>query len=185
VPSLQCPQHKLVALVGISKTDGSASFYDVIIRLSDTVRAPHHPMPLPVFTRSLEERELLMSLPSTRSLLGLAEQADVSFVGIGSIGEGSAMLKDGFVTTQEHDALRKAGAVGEITAWAFDSQGRLIQGHLNERCTSAPLRQPAKRPVIGVAMGVARRVAIRAALTGRLITGLITDEATAEHLLRR
>jgi DNA-binding transcriptional regulator LsrR (DeoR family) len=185
VPSMQCPQHKLVALVGISKTDGSASFYDVIIRLSDTVRAPHHPMPLPVFTRSLEERELLMSLPSTRSLLGLAEQADVSFVGIGSIGEGSAMLKDGFVTTQEHDALRKAGAVGEITAWAFDSQGRLIQGHLNERCTSAPLRQPAKRPVIGVAMGVARRVAIRAALTGRLITGLITDEATAEHLLRR
>ncbi len=185
MPSMQCPQHKLVALVGTGKADGSASFYDVIIRLSDTVRAPHHPMPLPVYTRTLEERELLTSLPSTRSLLTLVEQADVSFVGIGSIGEGSALLKDGFITEEENDALRRAGAVGEITAWSFDSQGRLIQGHLNERCASAPLRQPAKRPMIGVAMGLPRRAAIRAALTGRLVTGLITDEATAEHLLRR
>ena len=185
MPAMQCPQHKLVALVGTGKVDGSASFYDVIIRLSDTVRAPHHPMPLPVFTRSLEERELLTSLPSTRSLIALIEQADVSFVGVGSIGEGSALLKDGFITSEENEALRKAGAVGEITAWSFDSQGRLIQGHMNERCASAPLRQPAKRPMIGVAMGQARRAAIRAALTGRLLTGLITDEATAEHLLRR
>jgi DNA-binding transcriptional regulator LsrR (DeoR family) len=185
MPAMQCPQHRLVALVGTGKADGSASFYDVIIRLSDTVRAPHHPMPLPVFTHSLEERELLMSLPSTRSMLAMAEQADVSFVGIGSIGEGSALLKDDFITTEENDALRKAGAVGEITAWSFDSQGRLIQGLLNERCASAPLRQPAKRPMIGVAMGLSRRAAIRAALTGRLVTGLITDEATAEHLLRR
>jgi DNA-binding transcriptional regulator LsrR (DeoR family) len=185
MPRMECPQHRLVALVGTGKADGSASFYDVIIRLSDTVRAPHYPMPLPVFARSAEERELLMGLSSTKSLLGLIEQADVSFVGVGSIGEGSALSKDGFITGEENEALRKAGAVGEITAWSFDSQGRLIQGHLNERCASAPLRQPAKRPMIGVAMGVPRRAAIRAALTGRLITGLITDEATAEHLLRR
>ena len=185
LPAMECPQHKFVALVGTTKTDGSASFYDVIIRLSDTVRAPHYPMPLPVFTRSHEERELLAGLASTRSLLQLVEQADVSFVGVGSIGEGSALLKDGFITTEENEAVRRAGAVGEITAWTFDSQGRLIQGHLNERVASAPLRQPAKRPMIGVAMGLARRAAIRAALTGRLVTGLITDEATAEHLLRR
>jgi DNA-binding transcriptional regulator LsrR (DeoR family) len=185
MPAMQCPQHKLVALVGTGKADGSASFYDVIIRLSDTVRAPHYPMPLPVYARTAAERELLMSLPSTRSLLALADQADVSFVGVGAIGEGSALLKDGFVTSEENEALRKAGAVGEITAWSFDSQGRLIQGLTNERCASAPLRQPAKRAMIGVAMGPARRAAIRAALTGRVITGLITDEATAEHLLRR
>jgi DNA-binding transcriptional regulator LsrR (DeoR family) len=184
MPQMQSPHQKLVALVGIGKTDGSASFYDVIIRLSDTVRAPHHPMPLPVFARSAEERELLMSLASTRSLLALAEQADVSFVGVGPIGEGSALLKDGFITTEENDALRKAGAVGEITAWTFDSQGRLIQGLTNERCAAAPLRQPAKRPIVGVAMGPSRRSAVRAALTGRLITGLITDESTADHLLR-
>jgi len=185
MPRMECPQHRLVARVGTGKADGSASFYDVIIRLSDTVRAPHYPMSLPVLTRSPEERELLNNLTSTQSLLALVEQADVSFVGVGPIGEGSPLLKDGFITEDENEALRRAGAVGEITAWAFDAQGRLIPGHSNARCASAPLRQPAKRPMIGVAMGSSRRTAIRAALTGRLLTGLITDEATAESLLRR
>src|SRR5271169_2629230 len=119
LPAMECPQHKLVALVGTTKTDGSASFYDVIIRVSDTVRAAHYPMPLPVIARSPEERDLLMSLPSVRSVLAL--------------GENSALTKDGFITPDENESPRRAGAVGEITGWAYDSQGRLIQGHLNDR----------------------------------------------------
>jgi DNA-binding transcriptional regulator LsrR (DeoR family) len=185
LPAMQCPQHRLVALVGTGKVDGSASFYDVIIRVSDSVRAPHYPMPLPVIARSLEERDLFMSLPSVRSVLELVEQADVTFVGVGSLAENSALLKDGFITPEENESLRRAGAVGEITGWAFDSHGRLISGDMNERVTSAPLRQPTKRLMIGVAMGSARRAPLRAALHGRLISGLITDEITAEHLLRR
>jgi DNA-binding transcriptional regulator LsrR (DeoR family) len=185
LPAMQCPQHRLVALVGTGKVDGSASFYDVIIRVSDSVRAPHYPMPLPVIARSIEERDLFMGLPSVRSVLELVEQADVTFVGVGSLGESSALLKDGFLTPEENESLRRAGAVGEITGWAFDSQGRLISGDMNDRVTSAPLRQPTKRLMIGVAMGSTRRAALRAALVGRLISGLITDESTAEHLLRR
>ena len=101
------------------------------------------------------------------------------------IGEHSPILKDGFITSEENESLRRAGAVGEITCWAFDSQGRLIAGNHNERVASAPLRPPDKRLMIAVAMGKARRAALRAALLGRLISGLVTDEITAEHLLRR
>lgn len=185
LPAMQCPQHKLVALVGIGKADGSASFYDVIIRVSDKVRAAHYPMPLPVIARSVEERELLMSLPTVQSMLGLIEQADVSFVGVGPIGASSPLLNDGFIGVEENDALRRAGAIGEITGWAFDAQGRILPGPITERVASAPLRQPTRRLMIGVAMGPTRRVPLRAALIGKLISGLITDEATAEHLLRR
>jgi DNA-binding transcriptional regulator LsrR (DeoR family) len=185
LPPMECPQHRLVALVGNTKVDGSASFYDVIIRVSDTVRAPHFPMPLPVIAGSASERELLTSLPSVRQVRGLIEQADVTFVGVGALGENSALVKDGFITEEEHDSLRAAGAVGEITGWPFDARGRLVPGPLNERIASAPLRQPANRLMIGVAMGAARRPAIRGALAGGLISGLVTDEATAESLLRR
>jgi DNA-binding transcriptional regulator LsrR (DeoR family) len=185
LPPMECPRHRLVALVGTTKVDGSASFYDVVIRASDTVRAPHYPMPLPVIARSTEERDLLMSLPSVRNVLALVEQADATFVGVGALGENSALLKDGFITPEENESLRRAGAVGEITGWAFDARGRLIVGQTNERITSAPLRQPTKRLTIGVAMGVSRRAPIRGALIGRLISGLVTDESTAEHLLRR
>ena len=87
LPAMECPQHKLVALVGTTKTDGSASFYDVIIRVSDSVRAPHYPMPVPVIARSVEERELLTNLASVRSLFDLVEHTDVSFVGVGSVGD--------------------------------------------------------------------------------------------------
>ena len=81
-------------------------------QVSDSVRAPHYPMPLPVIARSMEERDLLMSLPSVRSVLGLVEQADVTFVGVGSLGENSALFRDGFITAEENESLRRAGAVG-------------------------------------------------------------------------
>jgi len=185
LPAMECPQHKFVALVGTTKIDGSASFYDVIIRISDTVRAPHYPMPLPVIARSVEERQLLTSLASVRSVLALIERADVSFVGVGAMGDNSAIVVDGIITREEAEALREAGAVGEITGWAFDSQGRLIEGSINDRVASAPLRRATNRLVIGVAMGASRRAALRGALAGKLISGLVTDEATAEHLLQR
>lgn len=185
MPRMDCRQHKLVALVGTGKADGSASFYDVIIRLSDTVRALHFPMPLPVVARSTQEREQLLSLPSVRAVLDLVEQADVSFVGVGSLGENSPILMDGFITPEESESLRRAGAVGEIVSWAFDASGQLLKCDHNDRVVVGPLRRPTKRLMIGVAMGVARRSALRAALLGRLISGLVTDEATAEHLLKR
>ena len=133
LPAMECPQHKLVALVGTTKTDGSASFYDVIIRVSDTVRAPHYPMPLPVVARSVEERELLTSLASVKSLFDLVERTDVSFVGVGSVGDSAPLVQDGIITRQEAEALRQLGAVGEITGWAFDAAGRVLTEGTNLR----------------------------------------------------
>ena len=185
MPPMECPQHKLVALVGTTKSDGSASFYDVIIRVSDMVRAPHYPMPLPAIARSVEELRLLTSLGSTQRVMELASRADVSFVGVGSIGENSPMVQDGMVTREEAESMRRAGAVGEITGWAFDAAGRLLPDGVNQRVASAPLRRAEQRLVIGVAMGMSRRAPLRGALAGQLISGLVTDEATAEFLLQR
>ena len=185
LPQMECPQHRLVALVGTTKTDGSSSFYDVIIRVSDTVRAPHYPMPLPVVARSVEERELLTSLASVRSLFDLVERTDVSFVGVGTVGDSAPLVQDGIISRQEAEALRHLGAVGEITGWAFDATGRVLTEGVNQRVAGAPLRKAGNRLVIGVAMGAPRRAAIRAALLGGLLSGLVTDEATAEHLLQR
>ncbi len=185
LPAMECPRHRLVALVGTTKIDGSASFYDVIIRASDTVRAPHYPMPLPVIARSVEERELLTSLASVTSLFDLVERTDVCFVGVGPVGDSAPLVQDGIITRQEAEALRQLGAVGEITGWAFDAAGRVLTEGTNLRVAGAPLRKAGNRLAIGVAMGPSRRAPLRAALTGGLISGLVTDEATAEHLLQR
>jgi len=140
-------------------------------------------MPLPVVARSVEERELLTSLDSVKSLFELVERTDVSFVGVGSVGDSAPLVQDGIITRDEAEVLQRLGAVGEITGWAFDAAGSVLTAGANLRVAAAPLRNAGNRLVIGVAMGPSRRAPLRAAMTGGLISGLVTDEATAEHLL--
>ena len=183
LPPMDCPQHKIVSLVGNIAPDGSASIYDVIMRIADAVKAPHYPMPLPVIASTTHEKAFFLSQKSVTSVVDLAKQADVTFVGVGQMGDTAPLVQDGFITAAEMRALVKAGAVGEIVGWAFDAKGRLIEGLTNDRVASVPLDQPATRLVVAVAMGVFKAKALKAALTGRFITGLITNETTAELLL--
>jgi len=185
VSPMDCPQHKIVSLVGNIAPDGSASMFDVASRIGDRVRAPYYPMPLPVIAATVHEKNLLISQKSLRNIVELAEQADVTFVGIGTIDVEPALLRDGFVKAEEIRSLVRAGAVGEITGWAFDASGNLIEGLTNDRVLSVPLQRPAKRRVIGVATAPSRLKAIRGALAGHLINGLITNETMASSLLQK
>ena len=138
VSPMDCPQHKMVSLVGNIAPDGSASLFDVVSRIGDRVKAPHYPMPLPVIAPTVHEKTLLLSQKTLRNVIELAKQADVTFIGIGTVDENAALLRDGFVRADEIRALVRAGAVGEITGWAFDAQGRLIEGLTNDRVLSVP-----------------------------------------------
>lgn len=183
LPPLNCPHHKIVSLVGNIAADGSASFYDVIVRFSDAVQAPHFPMPLPVIASTTHERDLLTGQASVRRVVDLASSADVTYVGVGDLGDNPPLLQDGFISRNELQILNKAGAVGEIVGWAFDASGALIDGLTNDRVASVRMDVPTSRLVVGVAMGEAKHRAIAAALSGRWLSGLITDEHTAELLL--
>ncbi len=66
----------------------------------------------------------------------------------------------------------RTGAVGEIIGWAYDAEGKLIDGLTNDRVASVPLEQPATRRVIGVAMGGRDSERSRARCVGKLINGL-------------
>lgn len=183
IPRLACQHHRLVSLVGHISMQGSASFYDVLARLSDLVQAPHYPMPLPVVMPTRDERDQLMRLEPVRRICELAEAADVSLVGIGRMDENAPLFIDGFISAPELDEMHRLGAIGEVTGWAFDAQGRIIPGGTNERLTSVPREVPTRRLVVGVAMGPGKVLAIHAALRGQIINGLITNETTARTLL--
>jgi DNA-binding transcriptional regulator LsrR (DeoR family) len=181
---LDCPQHSIVSLLGNMMSDGSATAYNVVIRMAERVNARHYPMPLPVHARSSEERRILHNQEPVHNILELARQADVTFVGIGNMDVNSPIYIDGFLTRDELRAYHKAGAVGEITSWAYDGGGHIIDGLVNDRVNSAPLIVNSSNPVFGVAAGEAKVPAIRGALSGKLINCLITNEHTAELLLK-
>jgi DNA-binding transcriptional regulator LsrR (DeoR family) len=142
-------------------------------------------MPLPVIATTVHEKTLFLSQKAYRNTIDLAQQADLTFVGVGTVDAEAAMVRDGFIKPDEARALARAGAVGEILGWAYGERGTLIDGLTNDRVLSVPLKQPAGRRVVAVAMAMPRLPAIRGALLGNLVNGLITNEAMAQRLIDR
>ena len=127
------------------------------------------------------------SCGSTRSckVRALAAKADLRLVGIGQMDRKAQVHVDGFIDREELLELMRLGAVGELTGWAYDAEGRIIDGGMNWRLTSVPHPLPVRTLTVAAALGPAKVQAIRAALAGKLVNGLITDEATAHALLKR
>lgn len=182
---LDAPQHSLVSLIGNIAPDGSASFFDVVMRIADKVLAPHYPMPVPVISPTAQERADFHALRPVRRVAELAQRADVVFVGVGQMSFDAPLLTDGFVTRAELDEMQAAGAAGEVAGWVFDSDGAYLELGTNLRTGGVRVEAGLARPSIGIAAGASKVRAIRGALKSRIINGLVTDEATAEAVLAR
>lgn len=182
---MDAEQHRLVSLIGNIAPDGSASFFDVVMRIADKVRAPHYPMPVPVISPTPEENAAFHALPPVRRVVDLARSADVVFVGVGQMTGDAPLLKDGFVSRSELDEMQAAGAVGEVAGWVYDSAGTYLDLGTNRRTGGVRVAPGLPRPAIGVAGGAAKVAAIAAALQSRILNGLVTDEPTAIALLNR
>lgn len=180
---MEAEQHRLVSLIGNIAPDGSASFFDVVMRIADKVRAPHYPMPVPVISPTREERAAFHALAPVQRVLDLARSAGVVFVGVGQMSNDAPLLKDGFVTRAELDEMQGAGAVGEVAGWVFDSSGKYLDLGTNHRTGGVRVEPGLPRPSIGIAAGPSKVMAIAAALKSHIINGLVTDEPTAKAIL--
>lgn len=183
VPTMNQPDHKIVSLVGAMSRDGRASHYEVVSRLADRANAQCFPMPTPVVTSTVEERELLQSQRSYQTIVSLTERASACFVGVCEIAWNCPLQLDGFLTETEVVELADRGAVGEIAGWAFNSVGEIMDGSPNDRVAGVPMSLLMKLPTIAAGCGPNKVRPIRAALRGRLVKGLITDLDTASTLL--
>ncbi len=183
LPERDRPQHKIVSLVGSMAAGGPASPYDVVMRLGDKVQAERYPMPAPPVTDTVADREALQKQRAFRVISDLRDRAAASFVGIGEIGWRAPMHVDGFLSDADVADLVNAGAVGEITGWPFDAQGKLLQTASTERVASLALEVPPRRSTVVAGCGPQKVAPLQAALTGRLATAVVTDEPTALAVL--
>ncbi len=181
--SMECEQHRIVSLNGNISPDGSASYYDVIMRIADRVRAPHYPMPMPVIAQNTEERDLFHQLKPIQAVLRLARGADVTFVGVGQMGDDAPLLKDGFITPAELAEMQAQDAAGEVAGWVYDSDGQYLETSINQRVAGVRVVVEEGRMAIAIAGGSSKLRALIAGLKGRIFNGLITDEVTARKLL--
>ena len=177
-------RHRIVSLIGNISPDGSATFFDVVPRVADKLHAPYYPMLVPVVSASMEERALFQTLRPVQMAYALAKAADVSFVGVGQMGQDAPIFQDGFMTMEELNNLQAKGAMGEIVGCIYDRAGRYITTPLTAARGGVMIEPGSCAPVIGVAAGLTKVAAIHAALTGRILTGLVTDEPTAIAILQ-
>lgn len=181
--AMDAPQHRLVSMIGNIAPDGSASFFDVIMRIADKVRAPHYPLAMPVISSTVEEFAAFTALAPIARVRELAERADVIFVGVGQMGDDAPLLADGFISHAELVALQKRGAVGEVAGWVFDGDGNYLEKPENTRHGGVRIVPRLARPAIGVAAGPSKVPAIRVALQAGILNGIVTDEASARAIL--
>lgn len=139
----------------------------------------------PLIVESPLVGEALLQEPSIREALGLATQADLALVGIGSVvPEVSSLLRSGAVTEAELCELSREGLVGDVCGRQFDAQGAVPDNSFNRRVISVSAEGLRKIPVvIGVAGGLLKVPAILGALRGRLVNVLVTDSDVARRLL--
>jgi len=177
------PQHRLLSLVGTIARDGSSNPYDAALQAAEKIGAKCFLIPAPLLADSPEERKQWCHHRLYRIVEELSNQTDVAFVGIGDMGLGCPMHRDGFLTGDEVMELVEAGAVGDNLGWAFDEAGELVRASTQQRVTSIQLRRPPKKPVIAFAGGEHKTRAVLGALRGQWINGLVTDETCARMIL--
>jgi DNA-binding transcriptional regulator LsrR (DeoR family) len=178
------PQHSSVSLIGAIASDGSCTRYDVPLLMAQKTQGRYFILPAPLFADGEEDRAVWCNHRIYRTVSEKASQADVTFIGIGTIEPGCPLHKDGFISEQDVEGLMAKNAVAEVLGHFMGLEGERIESELNARLTSVGPKPHDDKPVIALAGGSAKHLAIRAALNGKWINGLVTDEACAEWLLQ-
>src|SRR6202048_2789909 len=181
--ALARPQHRMLSLVGTIARDGSSNPYDAALQAAEKIGAKCFLIPAPLLADSPDERKQWCHHRLYRIVGELSHQIDVAFVGIGDMGLGCPMHRDGFLTADEVMELVKAGAVGDNLGWAYNEAGELVRASTQERVTSIQLRGPSKKPIIAFAGSDHKARAVLGALRGQWINGLVTDETCARRIL--
>ena len=163
LPAMSCPQHKLVSLIGAVSHEGRAGGFEVVMRLAERTGAECYPMPTPVIASSAEEKHLLQTQRSLRSDPGPRPRRDGSLVGIGQIGWGAPLHRDGFVTDREVTDLVDR-VVGRSPARRSTAPAELLAGGADERVAGLPPTELGSAQIVGVAGGLEKVAAVRTAL---------------------
>ena len=136
----------------------------------------------------VEDEAVARALRHERTIeetLAVAAQAHVAIIGIGTPEpEQSSLLRAGYLTRAELQALLDQGVVGDVVAHQLDAEGRRLDIPANRKAISLDAESLRRIPkVVAVSGGAAKIAAIHAALLGGFCTCLVTDAIAARGVL--
>lgn len=178
---------KVVQLVGaVGARNKEFDAHALVQRLAQKLGGEGYYLNAPFFVENPETVRALFATASLRETLAVAEKCDLALLGIGSTEpKYSSFYKAGYVTRDVIQALRQAGAVGDVCGWHFDVHGNPLDLEFHRRIVSLGIENLSVIPIrIGVAGGAGKVRPVLGALRGKLINVLVTDGIVAREVLR-
>ncbi len=176
----------VVQLIGATGAEATPESGPILAQLlAERLGCKSYQLHAPLVVRDERARRALLAERHIRETLERARRADVALVGIGTTQAGYySLVRAGYLTEKEAEAIRKRGAVGDVCAQHYDLDGRRLPIELNRRVIGIdPEALQAIDRVIGVAGGAVKAEAIYGALKGGYVNVLITDERAARRVL--
>lgn len=159
---------------------------ELVRRMATALAAHHHILSAPLLVANERVRNALMEDNIVREVFDRVNAMDVAIVGVGSADPAqSSLVRGGFLSDDDAQALRAQGAVGDICAVQLDVHGQQIKTPLNKRIIGIEPETLRIVPVrIGIASGDCKGAPIIAAIRSGMINALVIDEAAALAALR-
>ena len=129
---------------------------EVIDRLARRTGAETHLMQVPLLANSAEDRDVLLAQEGIVESLGLAAEADLMLVGIGTTDDEASLVSSGMIGAEEIAELRSRGAVGEMLGHFFDDRGRPVESAVTRRIVHVGLDRLRGRRIVALAGGSAQ-----------------------------
>jgi deoxyribonucleoside regulator len=139
----------------------------------------------PLIVEDADTARSLLNTQTVREVITVGKQCDVALLGIGTTDpQFSSLYRGGYITIETLEALREAGAVGDVNAYHFDIEGRMSDIEFHDRLLGIARDDLLKIPTrLGVAGGTVKAPAILGALRGGYVNLLVTDNSTAALVL--
>lgn len=182
--------HKPIPGLRLAQSLGGVSTADhfnptrVASLMGEKLEAQVYHLYVPCMVESREVRDILLRDRGISSAFEVARSANRAMIGIGKVASDATVVRAGFMSAMQMEALRARGAVGDVMGRFFDIQGKPVQSELNERIMALTLDDLQRiERVIAVAGGSEKVEAILGALRSPYIDVLIVDERTANAVV--
>ncbi|MEM9223073.1 MAG: sugar-binding transcriptional regulator [Pseudomonadota bacterium] len=153
-------------------------------RFAELVDAEGFLVPAPALVDSAQTRHALVERCGLDQVFQLAEASDIALLSCGGISNLTTSYRIGHVSEADRQSLIAAGAVGDVLYNFVDSEGRIVDHSVNERCMSFSIERLRRiRQRVLISGGRDKHDILRAAFKILAPTTFVTDEQTAAGLL--
>lgn len=189
LPHLPFSDISVVQVIGASgsKSDARIDGPDLAAFLASKLNASHQFLHAPLFLDSVAAKDSLSSQKQIRDTLNLANQADLTLLGIGTIEidpQFSSIYRTGFVNDSDIRQIKNNGGIGNFCGVIVDESGKILDIDINHRVMAVDLNvlKANGTKIVGIAAGARKSRAIEAVLNGGWLDVLITDRTAVEFL---